>query len=330
MSKKTLYLIRHAEAEGNITNRTHGLTDTPLTPRGRGQLPYLRERFSQIQLTAVYASELQRAQMTAAAVAEPWGVPVQTQKDLHEIAMGIFEDCTWYEMAARFPRESACWVADHLHYHIPKGESYIDAGKRMYRAVMDILEKDEGDTVAAVSHAMAIRALLYHLEGKETGGYSENTAVTKIEYETEGKTLSICYENDSSHLPNAWKRKMVRAEFSLDYLQGYSLRYEPGFTPETVRPSGVIVGYQREKRVGALAYRAEKGKLYVEELFVEEGERRKGYASQLLGEAVYRGRRFDTETISITVKSENEEIRGFLQKNDFQAAGSGRFEKPLC
>ena len=37
----TVYIIRHAEAEGNIYRRCHGLYDSLLTPRAYQQLPCL-------------------------------------------------------------------------------------------------------------------------------------------------------------------------------------------------------------------------------------------------------------------------------------------------
>ena len=52
----TVYIIRHAEAEGNIYRRCHGLYDSLLTPRAYQQLPCLAKRFENVPLAAVYAS----------------------------------------------------------------------------------------------------------------------------------------------------------------------------------------------------------------------------------------------------------------------------------
>ena len=41
----TVYLIRHAEAEGNVYRRCHGQYDSLLTPRAYEQLPCLAKRF---------------------------------------------------------------------------------------------------------------------------------------------------------------------------------------------------------------------------------------------------------------------------------------------
>ena len=45
----TVYIIRHAEAEGNIYRRCHGLYDSLLTPRAYQQLPCLAKRFENVR-----------------------------------------------------------------------------------------------------------------------------------------------------------------------------------------------------------------------------------------------------------------------------------------
>ena len=54
--KATVYIIRHAEAEGNIYRRCHGIYNSLLTPRAYQQLPCLAKRFESVPLAAVYAS----------------------------------------------------------------------------------------------------------------------------------------------------------------------------------------------------------------------------------------------------------------------------------
>ena len=49
----TIYLIRHAEAEGNLFRVAHGQYNSNITPRGYRQLSYLRRRFQDVRLDAV-------------------------------------------------------------------------------------------------------------------------------------------------------------------------------------------------------------------------------------------------------------------------------------
>ncbi len=49
----TIYLTRHAEAEGNVYRRCHGIYDSMLTPKAWEQLPYIAKRFDDVPLSAV-------------------------------------------------------------------------------------------------------------------------------------------------------------------------------------------------------------------------------------------------------------------------------------
>ena len=53
-----IYLIRHAEAEGNLYRIAQGHTDGRLTKRGWEQVKALEHRFESIHVDAVYASDL--------------------------------------------------------------------------------------------------------------------------------------------------------------------------------------------------------------------------------------------------------------------------------
>ena len=93
-----IYLIRHAEAEGNVYRRCHGIYDALLTEKAWVQLPYLAKRFENVKLDVVYASHLYRARHTAKAIAEKKGMKVTLRKNLHEIDMGDWEDYPWAEL----------------------------------------------------------------------------------------------------------------------------------------------------------------------------------------------------------------------------------------
>ena len=81
--RTTVYIIRHAEAEGNVYRRCHGQYNALLTTRAYKQLPYLAKRFENVPLAAVYSSDLFRARVTAQAVAEPHHLSVETLSLIH-------------------------------------------------------------------------------------------------------------------------------------------------------------------------------------------------------------------------------------------------------
>ena len=101
----TLYIIRHAEAEGNLYRRIHGWYNSLITEKGYRQIAALAARFRDVPIDAVYSSDLFRTMTTARAVYETHGLELHTRPDLREISMGTWEDRTWGE-AARFDREA--------------------------------------------------------------------------------------------------------------------------------------------------------------------------------------------------------------------------------
>ena len=109
----TIYLIRHAEAEGNRYRRCHGWYDSTITDNGYRQIKALEKRFQDVPVDAVYSSDLFRTMTTARAICLPKGLPLRTRRDLREIYMGEWEDRSWagvdrteHEMMALFAASS--------------------------------------------------------------------------------------------------------------------------------------------------------------------------------------------------------------------------------
>ena len=201
----TVYLIRHAEAEGNVYRRCHGQYDSLLTPRAYQQLPYLAKRFENVPLDAVYASDLFRARTTAKAVAAPHGLNVEIRPVLREIDMGDWEDIPWAELPRIWPEEYAVWRARPWEAVPPHGESVMQAGRRMLDGVKRLVQEHDGQQIAVVTHGSAIRGARTSAHGfapEQMGeiGWGDNTCVAKFEFDGSGH-IEVVYENDASHLP---------------------------------------------------------------------------------------------------------------------------------
>ena len=200
----TVYLIRHAEAEGNVYRRCHGQYDSLLTERAGAQLVCLAERFADVPLDAVYASDLYRARHTAKAIADTKGMKVRVRKVLREINMGDWEDFSWAMLSKREPERFAQWKTRPWDCHIPNGETVFETGDRVLNGICQIAAEWDGKSIAVVSHGSAIRAILCRVLGyqpEQIGeiGWGDNTCVAKFEI-VEGEVGPI-YWNDASHLP---------------------------------------------------------------------------------------------------------------------------------
>ena len=96
-----IYLIRHAEAEGNLYRRVHGWYDSLVTDNGYRQISALKGRFDNIPIDAVYSSDLFRTMTTAKAIYVSHGLELHTRPDLREIGVGEWEDVPWGELSHR-------------------------------------------------------------------------------------------------------------------------------------------------------------------------------------------------------------------------------------
>lgn len=200
-----IYLVRHAQAEGNLFRRIHGWYDSPVTQTGKQQIAALEHRFQGLHIDAVYTSDLQRTQATAQAVLRSRDLELQIDPGLREIGMGIYEDATFGDLAYHHPDQCRLFITCSPDWTAEEGESFQQVSLRMSAAFSRIAQRHPGQTVALFSHGTAIRCLQSALRGKHPSetpelGHCENTAVSL--YEVEGDRFRICFENDASHLAN--------------------------------------------------------------------------------------------------------------------------------
>lgn len=199
-----MYLIRHAEAMGNVKEFFQGRTDTDVTPKGRKQLDCLAERFKTVDFDVIYSSPLKRAYETAEAVNRYHKLPINVCDGLIEIDGGVWEGMKWADIPAAYPEEHRLWTDDMKSFHIKDGEAMTEIYSRITGAINKIAADNMGKTIATVSHGCALRNYLSYaagqgIDGLPDVGWSDNTAVSLIEF-SDDMIPHIIYKNDSSHL----------------------------------------------------------------------------------------------------------------------------------
>ena len=208
MESTKIYLIRHAEAEGNLYRRSQGQYNSNVTSLGRRQIGALAERFRDETLDALWSSDLNRTRSTASAIRKYHpDIPFRLEPLLREIDVGVWEDRPWGDLAQEWPEQMQLFRHDPGRWSVPDAEPYEHVGDRMFEALRDIGRSHPGGTVAAVSHALAIRAVVARLLGVPTHEittvpYGDNTAVTLVTVSEDG-TVSLDWYNDASHLDEA-------------------------------------------------------------------------------------------------------------------------------
>ena len=114
----TIYLIRHAEADGNLYRRAHGWYDSVITDRGYRQIAALSKRFADTKFDAVYSSDRFRTMITALSIYKTHGLPLRTVRALREIDVGYWEDTPWAELERTDPEQLAYFSNDSQKWHV--------------------------------------------------------------------------------------------------------------------------------------------------------------------------------------------------------------------
>ena len=93
MAEHHIYFTRHGWSEWNEANKICGVTDIPLTEKGRAQARELGQKCldEKLDFDTILASPLKRAYETAEIVAEMTGKPLLTEPRLIEQNFGRFE-----------------------------------------------------------------------------------------------------------------------------------------------------------------------------------------------------------------------------------------------
>lgn len=352
----TIYLVRHAQAEGNLYRRAHGWYDSHITELGLRQIQALKKRFRGIQVDAVYSSDLLRARTTAQAVTVPRRMELRPEPGLREISLGSFEDIPFGELDMLhgdqfrpFRERSPQWKA-------PDGETYQQVCRRMTKTFFRIAQRHPDETVALFSHSVAILCLQASLRGKTPADLvgnplCGNTGVSC--YEVKDGRFRTLYENDATHLPSellgrpsaavpcAWFRPMDLQTGAELYRQARSdawlavhpdlMSFDgPGFWTEAKEqalwdPRGLQTVLVEREPVGVLQlatlHGVREGVGHIPFLWLKEEWRRRGVGGQLIGQAVSVYRSMGRKKLRLQCSPLNIPAQRFYQKYGFVKTG---------
>ena len=303
----TIYLIRHAEAEGNLYRRVHGWYDSLITPRGRLQIKALERRFDGVQIDQVWASPLFRTMTTAGAIYRPRGLELHTHPGLREIGFGQWEDRTFGDTRHNAPEEMALFSRTDPAWQAPEGETFQMAAARFDAALRSIAAANDGRTVAVFAHGSVIRQFLALAQSIPESGWAalpfcDNTAVTLLSFD--GERFSVEYEGDSSHLSDeistlrrqSWWRKQAAAEEVNLWFRPAALPRDgavlsaAGLTLPQREGQQLLSAATKDQTVGLLLLDsracAAEGAGLIPRLYLEPEQRVEYTALQLIGQAV--------------------------------------------
>ena len=314
-----LFLIRHAEAEGNIYRRAHGHFNGQLTKKGHKQVSLLRARFEGVGIDAIYSSDLARARVTATALSEPRRLPISTSEMLREVGFGRWEDMAWGNLELFEPEQYSYFVSDPARWGVNGSEAFESVVERMTRFIAEVAAKHDGGSIAVFSHGFAIKSFfvgLMGLESHESGKvkYSDNTAVALLHYEGDGFTIE--YHGDNSHLSAEnstfasqrwWRAEKKWATENLYYLPLEEardsalleqFRLEMGWMPSVDEG---YAAFRSDEQVGMVGIDSADGVGWISYLYVLPKFRRMGFGEQLLGQALSMSRKAGMGALRVKV-----------------------------
>lgn len=177
-----LFLVRHGETEANRKRFLQGVSNGPLNAAGRLQGKRLANHLKEIALDHVYASDLQRAADTAAAIAQTHGLNVELDSQLREWNVGELDG----QPAAIFLEMIKKIGLPLSHFDPPGGQKLGEVRSRAEAFLQKVLDEHHGEAVLICSHGDFMRQMVGSIlqidVDKATAFHFENASYSVFEF----------------------------------------------------------------------------------------------------------------------------------------------------
>ena len=206
-SATRLVIVRHGQTAANTGRLLHGWTDLPLDDTGVEQAQRVSARLAlEVQPDVILSSPLLRAQMTARAISNAFGLPVSQRAELKEMHFGDLEGFPIQRLHEEYP-EIAARALDPLDSNLvwPNGDDVAAFHRRTAATFFSIAEEFSGQTVIVVSHNGVIGSYLSQLNGHPPTDWRSykltNCGISIVEVANGLGTIVV--RNDCTHLDRA-------------------------------------------------------------------------------------------------------------------------------
>ncbi|MBR1455833.1 MAG: GNAT family N-acetyltransferase [Oscillospiraceae bacterium] len=347
-----IYLIRHAQAEGNVYRMMQGHWDGDVTALGLRQIDALAARFRTVRVDALYSSDLYRARLTASAVSRSHPLPLHTTPLLREINVGRWETLFFGNVIHDEPELAHAFTYEQDRFSIEGGETYAEVGERAYAELERIARAHPGGSVAVVSHGVTIRCILSKITGVplqdvEHLPICRNTSVARLCWD--GGRFTVDYMDDIRHLAalgnTPWNKTGDLRDTPLDpatdrdaYVACYADAWETahgslkGFTPGVyfdaavrhleAEPRSVLRLWQGDVPAGLVDLDTQRGAhagySWVSLLYLCPDFRGRGYGPQALARAIFAYRALGRRTLRLHAAEDNTAALAFYRREGFR------------
>ncbi len=198
-----VHVIRHGEVENPekiLYGRQPGWR---LSQRGEEMAQVIADWSKSIDLGALHASPLQRAQETAAPIARAHSLDITTDEKLIEAA-NIFEGQK-FELGSGVLKHPSSWKHLINPWKPSWGEPYEEQISRMLAAVFQARDAAQGKDAIVVSHQLPIWILRSAIEGRRLINDPRKrqctlASVTSIHFDDEAMISGTSYSEPAKHL----------------------------------------------------------------------------------------------------------------------------------
>ncbi len=190
-----IWIARHGQTDLNHTRRMQGRIDAPLNEKGIMQARQSRKNIGDIRFDAVYASPLQRAQLTASIIGNVDLSEIIVDPRIIETDFGKYEMRKYYLLG---PAMTAYWKMPRI-FPAPPSVETIESMKARASSFLKDLEKHDYENVLVACHGGIMRALCGYLDEAPDGlrwDRPKNCEIRVYEYRDGKHTFLKSYSVD--------------------------------------------------------------------------------------------------------------------------------------
>jgi broad specificity phosphatase PhoE len=207
-----LIVVRHGETFNNAEDRFTGQSDVPLSPIGERQALALGAYLASDHLDVIVSSDLQRARITAQAVARYHGLTVEEDPQIRELSLGKWEGMTPGEVQVNESDALMRWRADPSTFAPEGGETLIQFRARIVHALDYWSSLYSDGTVVWVAHGGLIGVLLCHILeinlNRRWQFHHDNASVTELRIS--GPRVSLVRLNETAFLRQQYQETLLQ------------------------------------------------------------------------------------------------------------------------
>lgn len=181
-----IFLIRHGESQQNINDVLSGVTDIPLSEKGKEQCSVLAHYFEGVKINKVFATPLQRAKDSAKFIFPKHEALIEIAESLIEFNYGNYEGYKRSEYNSSNDKIIQQWITAPSNLTFPGGDNIQEHAQRALTGITKLADKNKGTILACISHRTTIRLILSQIIGLPLDNFRflpcSNCGISEITY----------------------------------------------------------------------------------------------------------------------------------------------------